>query len=130
MDMSAKNTADDGVSMSDTNCGRGLGRYNKAVGSTEEGKFGVIERNVINRKQTEGVSTVSQKERTEKLLAVSLSNTLKNVRDLIGDQTVKEILSIIHNDSFDIDVFKKMVRSVEDCSTISNEIIQTCKEKY
>jgi ribonuclease D len=76
----------------------------------------------------EEVSTTSRQERIRKLLVISLSVTLKNVSDLLGDETAKEILSIIHNESFDVEVFKRMIKSVEDCYTITKGIMHTYKD--
>lgn len=126
--MDTKKATDDVVSITDTKCLRQLGFKDNVVTSAAEGSLQGLEQKVFDGKRMEEVSTTSRQERIRKLLVISLSVTLKNVSDLLGDETAKEILSIIHNESFDVEVFKRMIKSVEDCYTITKGIMHTYKD--
>jgi hypothetical protein len=128
VDMDTKKATDDIVSITDTKCLRQLGIKDNVVTSAAEGSLQGLEQKVFDGKHMEEVSTTSRQERIRKLLVISLSVTLKNVSDLLGDETAKEILSIIHNESFDVEVFKRMIKSVEDCYTITKGIMHTYKD--
>lgn len=126
--MDTKKATDDIVSITDTKCLRQLGIKDNVVTSAAEGSLQGLEQKVFDGKHMEEVSTTSRQERIRKLLVISLSVTLKNVSDLLGEETAKEILCIIHNESFDVEVFKRMIKSVEDCYTITKGIMHTYKD--
>ena len=68
-------------------------------------------------------------ERTGSVLVKFLAVTLENIRQATCNKTVDNIISVLHNDGFNIKLFKEEVKTAKDFTAINKEIVSKCMEK-
>lgn len=64
----------------------------------------------------------------QRLLILLLAVTLDRIRDSAGADANEDIISILYGKSFDLDVFRDEVKSHQDCQTVTQDMIERCRE--
>ena len=67
--------------------------------------------------------------RVERLIVISLALTVYRIKYKAGVESATEIINILHHNNFVLDVFKDMVKSIDECANISQDVINRCKEE-
>ena len=68
------------------------------------------------------------KAKMEHMMAMSLALTLQNVSRRAGKETTDEVIQLLHDDKFNLNVFKKLVKSSSDCEEITQDVVKPFKE--
>jgi len=63
----------------------------------------------------------------QRLVVVSMAVSLEKVRGLAGNNATNEIIELLHNDNFNLEMFRTMVKSSCDCKRITKDVIEQCK---
>lgn len=82
-------------------------------GSKEEGKKGAIL-----------VETLCSDNRVERFLVVFLALKLDNIRDRAGQAATNEVINILHQENFNLSVFKEMIKSSGYFQVITQDVIE------
>ena len=64
----------------------------------------------------------------EHMMAMSLALTLQNVSRRAGKETTDEVIQLLHDDKFNLNVFKKLVKGSSDCEEITQDVVKPFKE--
>jgi hypothetical protein len=67
--------------------------------------------------------SIRRKRRMESMVVTSLSISLLEVQNRCGEDTVAEIIKLISNDLFNVQLFKNMVKTTEDCKKLTNDVL-------
>jgi hypothetical protein len=59
----------------------------------------------------------------KRILILSLAVTLEKMQHLTGRTLVREVIELLHNENFDVTVFRDMIRTGEDCHALTEEVI-------
>lgn len=65
----------------------------------------------------------SDTEHRKKIMVVSVAVTLEKIRHWTGTELLTELINSMHNDNFELRMFKEMIRSWEDCRDLTEEVI-------
>ena len=105
-----------------TSCTQGRGekrKYDEVGGGSKD---------VVGRERTDivGDATSGMKERArvERLLVVSVAITLEKLQDAGGAEVIEELIRVLHDEDFNIEMFRAMIRSREDCRVITEDVIK------
>ena len=60
----------------------------------------------------------------KKIVVVSVAVTLEKIRHWTGTELLTELINSIHNDHFELSLFKEMIRSWEDSRDITEKVIE------
>ena len=101
----------DYVSKSDEEGMRGNNR-------TESHVYESIRRKVTEQSGTE-ISDCNSK--NENLTIVSIVLILEKIQDRTGSETVNELINLLNDKNFNLDLFHSMVKNREDCRRISDK---------
>ena len=70
-----------------------------------------------------------QEETTSRLLIMAIGVTMEKIQHITGPGLIEELIQLLHNEMFNVRVFKQMIRSREDCRSITESIISRCMER-
>lgn len=56
-----------------------------------------------------------------------MSFALDRIRRNAGSEAIDELIKILHDREFNIELFKQMVKSNEDCAEITQDVIDRCR---
>ena len=65
----------------------------------------------------------------QRLVVVSLAVSLEKMRGLSGNSATHEIIELLHNENFNLELFRTMVKSCSDCKRITADVIEQCKAR-
>ena len=65
----------------------------------------------------------------QRLVVVSLAVSLEKMRAVSGNSAPNEIIELLHNENFNLELFRTMVKSCSDCKKITADVIEQCKAR-
>ena len=83
----------------------------------------VVEEDQKSVKFTDCAEERRQSEHRKRIVVVSIAVTLEKIRHLTGPKLVTELITCLHNENFDADMVRTMIRSADDCRLMTEEVI-------
>lgn len=65
----------------------------------------------------------------ESMLVVSLAVTMEKTMGRAGSAATDEVIHLLHQENFNLSVFKQMIKASGDCQIITQDVIDQCKER-
>ena len=63
----------------------------------------------------------------QRMVVISIAVTLDKMRGEMGSRATDELIELLHSENFDLEMFKNMIKSWEDCQVITANVIEQCK---
>lgn len=63
----------------------------------------------------------------QRMVVISIAVTLEKMRGAMGSRATDELIELLHNDNFDLDMFRNMIKTCADCQLITANVIEQCK---
>ena len=82
------------------------------------------------REKTEGRragATETGTPMVQRLVVVSIAVSLEKMRGSGGTSATNELIDLLHNDNFNLELFRRMIKSSSDCRSITQGVIEQCK---
>jgi len=69
-----------------------------------------------------GMKKETQSKSARNIIAM-IAITLEGIQDKAGSKSIDELVSLFHDEKFDIELFREMVKNREDCRKLTEDII-------